>query len=253
MKKFTQEYIDTADKVRLNIYKDLVKEILDLAEKKLNKKNKELVVLDIGSSTGNISYELGKKVKKVVGVEPYKKTYLVSLKNNEQKNVKFYNCLIENFNTSLKFDLIIALTILEHMSNQDASLEKIFKLLKPNGLFYLTAPNKLWPYDYHHRLPFIMWMPLWMANVYVRISKKGESFKDSSYARTYFGVKKLFNKFSWKYEFFLPEENASYLGLGFVKDGSLEERLRKLGIRLIKIFPWMWIFSKGFIIIAKKI
>lgn len=250
MKKFTQVYIKPPDWIKKEVYKNIVDDVLKLALQTTNKPTKKLVVLDVGSSYGFISFELAKRAKRVVGIEPYLPTYSYAVKNNKYANVKFYNKKIENFKTSTKFDLVFSLTTLEHMPQANASFKRIFALLKDGGIIYMTAPNRLWPYDCHYKLPFIMWLPLNVADLYVRIMKRGKDFRDAAYAKTYFGIKKFLNQFPCTYEFIIPNPRASYLGCG--KTSKQETKLRNLGIKLLKLFPFMWIFSKGFIILIQK-
>ena len=39
------------------------------------------------------------------------------------------------------FDLIICLAVIEHVENVNNFMEQAFRVLKPNGLFYLSTPN----------------------------------------------------------------------------------------------------------------
>lgn len=241
---FKQHYWLNPHRHAPKLYRDTIKDILAIATKRLGKKNKDLVVLDVGCGLGIYSCELSKKVRQVIGVEPDRNAFKLALK---RKNLTFYNTLIEKFDTKQRFDLIVSLTTLEHMPDADASFKKIFKLLKEDGIIYVTAPNKLWPYEYHYKLWFLNYLPLPLANLYVRIMGRGKSFQDSSYAKTYIGMKKFFNQFPCQYEFILPNPNASYLGC---EEGS--KLIRVVGITLIKYLPFMWMFSKGFILVVQK-
>lgn len=242
--EFKQHYWLRPHILPRKLYRDTIRDILTIT-KRLGKKNKDLVALDVGSGLGIYSYELSKKIKQVIGVEPDKNAFKLAVK---RKNLTFYNTLIEKFDTKQRFDLVVSLTTLEHMPDANASFKRIFKLLKKGGIMYVTAPNKLWPYEYHYKLWFLNYLPLPVANLYVRIMGRGKSFQDSSYAKTYIGMKKFFNQFPCQYEFVLPDPNASYLGCG-TEGGKL---LKIVGINLIKRLPFMWIFSRGFIMIVRK-
>lgn len=250
-KEFQQVYFKglSPTSVRHTVIEETVKEILRLAEKELGKPAKDLTVLDVGSGWGEYVLELANHTKEVVGVEPYKKLYEEAIKN-KKPNVNFFNALIEDFTYGKKFDLVISLTTIEHMPNVIKSFTTIYKLMKDKSLLYVTAPNKLWPLEPHYRLPFLSYLPLSIANPYLKMFRKVESFEDSSYALTYFQTKKLFSSFNWKYSFVLPDPKAVYLGCG--EDSSANKLIKKVGIGLIKRFSFFWIFSKGFIIIAKK-
>ncbi len=258
MHKFTQSYIEKYIKkgvffpVPDLVVKGTIKEILAIAEKELKKPVRELVVLDIGSGLGEYSFELEKSVKRVVGVEPFDVLYNAAVKTKKEKKSKaeFSNLLIEDFDSREKFDLAISLTTIEHMPNAKRSFKQVFYLLKPGGIIYLTAPNKWWPFEPHYDgLPFLGWLPLSFANLYLRVTNWGGSYEDCSYARSYFGMKKLFNQFSCTYSFYLPSKDAAYLGCA--KKGPIQ-LVRGTGIELIRKFSIFWAISKGFIMIIKK-
>lgn len=247
-----QKYLNLTDErsVPKIAIEETIKDILSLAEKELGKSRKEIVALDIGSGFGMYTQELAKQVRKVVGVEPFIGAYEKAIKLNRAKNIKFVNALIEDYRGNEKFDLAISLTTLEHMPSAEKSFRNVFKYMKKNSLLYITAPNKLWPVEPHYALPLLSLLPLPLANMYLRVTGKGRSYKDSSYSRTYYGMKKLFNHFPHEYSFILPSPDAIYLGCG---SKNLKSRLfRKGGIWLIKKMPIFWMFSKGFIMIVRK-
>jgi 2-polyprenyl-3-methyl-5-hydroxy-6-metoxy-1,4-benzoquinol methylase len=240
------------DSVMKQVITGTVKEILQLAKKELRKPISSLTVLDVGSGWGEYAFELEKHVKEVTAVEPYKKLYSQALKNKKlrKSKVSFHNTLIEDFRTKKKFDIILSLTTIEHMPEVVKSFENIYSLMSDKSIIYITAPNKLWPLEPHYRIPFLSILPLSVANLLVRVSKRGQSFEDSSYALSYAQTRKLLNRFEWSYSFLLPDPDAVYLGCG--KDSRTNKLIKKYGILFIKNFPFMWTFSKGFIILAKK-
>lgn len=235
------------------VVKSCVKEILLSTKEYFNKPIKEIYVLDVGSGSGEISFELEKYFKKVVGVEPFKPIFRQSVINKKRigSRVEFYNNLIENFNYDHRFDLVVSLTTLEHMPNVEKSFKKILSLMNKGGIIYLTCPNRLWPYENHYKLFLLSWLPIKLANYYIRLTGKGDSYEDSAYSKTYFGIKKLFSKLACKYQFILPKDpNSAYFGCG--QRNFYYNFLKKAGIWLIKRASFFWIFSKGFIVIIEK-
>lgn len=222
--------------------------------KNIGKPIKDLMVLDVGCGSGQFAFEIAKKVKRVVGVEPFKKAYLQAIAKKKKlklvENITFINIPIEKYNTEQKFDLVLCLTILEHMPEAKTSFNKIFALLKEGGKIYLTVPNKLWPYEYHYRLPFLSWLPVRYANMYVRLMKRGRSFEDSAYALSYLGIKNFFDKFPCRYEFIVPDSKEKFLGLGTT--AFFYNQMKNTGIWLLKKLPFFWFFSKAFIMIITK-
>ena len=251
----SQIYYKTSDPRSLSssVVKSTVEEILFWAQKELDLPVRELAVLDIGSGYGEYSFEIEKYVKKVVGIEPFSSAFkkAISKKKKIHSKVNFYNLPIEKFKTKQKYDLVVSLTTIEHMPEARKSFLHIFELMRKGAVIYLTAPNKLWPLEYHYRLLLLSWLPLGFANYYVRITGRGKSYKDSAYSKTYFGMRKFFDQFPCEYKFILPQNrNASYLGCG--TQGAVYKIIKNLGIYLISKFPFFWIFSKGFIMLIRK-
>jgi SAM-dependent methyltransferase len=118
----------------------------------MDKKDKTINVLEIGSGTGEISYFIANKTKaNVLGIDlcqPF-----VDGANNEFKlsNLNFMNL---DFNhpeklMGMKFDYIIGNGILHHLYYQlDSALVNIHALLKDGGKFIFMEPNIYNPYCY---------------------------------------------------------------------------------------------------------
>ncbi|KKQ97038.1 MAG: Methyltransferase type 11 [Candidatus Woesebacteria bacterium GW2011_GWA1_39_12] len=230
-----------------------VQEALRLVKENSPKKISQLVVLDVGCGSGEYSFVLERYVKEVVGIEPYLPVYEKAIKEKKKRksSVIFVNKKIEDFSTRQKFDLVLSITTIEHMPESKKSFRKIFNLMNKGGLLFVTAPNKLWPFEAHYHLPFLSWLPAKWANKYMQLTGRGETYEDSSYSLTYRGMKKFFNQFPCRYKFIVPESaKVGYLGCG--EGDSLYKLGLKIGIRLIKTSPFFWNISKGFVLIAIK-
>jgi SAM-dependent methyltransferase len=72
------------------------------------------------------------------GIEPSKQLSLYARK----LGFKIYNNSIENFSIKKKYDLIILYDVLEHLRHPNKILNKIYKILKPNGKFIINIPDE---------------------------------------------------------------------------------------------------------------
>ena len=229
-----------------------VREIVRTVKKYLKKNSGEINVLDVGSGRGDFSIQMAKVFKKVVAVEPFKDAYVYAKKNSPKqlKNIVFKHSTIEKFESKNKYDLIVALTIFEHLSNQKKAFNRMFSHLNDGGLIYITAPNKYWIFESHYGLPFLSWLPLPLANRYLKLFRGIDSYEDSSYSRSYSATKKFFDKYPCSYKFILPfDTNGAYIGYG--KKGFYTV-VKYLGMKLISSNSNFWTISKGFIIVVTK-
>ena len=157
-------------------------------------KLKTLELLDIGASTGIIANILADKFSNVVGIDIDKKGIIFARKNNKKKNLKF--AIGDAMNLNFKknsFDVIICAHIYEHVPNPDKLFSEIYRVLRPSGICYFAATNKLWPWEPHYDLPFLSWLPKPIANFYVRLFGKAEKYHETP--KTYWGLKRLTSKF----------------------------------------------------------
>ncbi len=66
------------------------------------------------------------------------------------------------------FDLAISFEVLEHVEDECRTLQEIHRVLKADGEFLITVPNKWWVFETHgarlpllpwNRVPFFSWLP----------------------------------------------------------------------------------------------
>lgn len=139
-----------------------------------------LIVLDIGSSTGIITNSLAPHFKKIVGididqgaVEHAQKTY-----SKDNLTFKLGDSMKLDFPANT-FDIVICAQIYEHVPNPQKLFTEIYRVLKPGGVCYLAAVNKLWPIEPHYSLPFLAIMPKFLANIFVKLTGKAESYYET--------------------------------------------------------------------------
>ncbi len=106
---------------------------------------KNLDILDLGCGGGIASEPLCRLGANITGVDESKN--LISIANYHSKKMGLdikYKCMsIENLNKmKKKYDVIIALELLEHVNNLSYFCEQIQSLLKTNGIIILSTINK---------------------------------------------------------------------------------------------------------------
>jgi len=104
---------------------------------------KKLDVCDVGCGSGLGSLILAQEAKSVVGIEKIQKCTEFAQKCFPVKNIKYVNEDITNCSyRENSFDAVIAIEIIEHISNYHSALQEIKWILKNNGKLYISSPNR---------------------------------------------------------------------------------------------------------------
>jgi len=223
--KYYDYRINKALKIRkvLNKFKDL----------------KNCKILDIGTGSGIIAYDIGKVSKKVYSVDLedkriYSKNYIFKKVKDEILPFK------DNY-----FDIVISNHVIEHVKDYELHLSEAKRVLIKDGIFYLATPNKYWIIEPHYKLPFLSILPRKLANLFVRLKSKSffnvypYCYLDKNYYKeNLFGYYKLF------------KTTKKYFN---VKDYSVEHLKDNKFYFLYKIFDFFfYYFLPSFIFILTK-
>ena len=148
-------------------------------------------ILDIGSGSGYLGRLMKQRAGKYIGID-----FVDERKIKDFDFIQADALRIPFKNNS--FDIIVCNHVIEHVIGQKKLLEEISRLLRKDGICYMTCPNRLWPMEPHLKLPFLSYFPKKIADAYVRASGKGSEY--DIYPMTY-------NKFSKKLKMYFKLEN----------------------------------------------
>ena len=171
-----------------------------------------LTVLDIGSSTGIIDNVLSTKFKKVIGSDIDKGAINYAKKTFRNKKLEFR--IGDAMNLQFKdnsLDVVICAQVYEHVPNQKRLFSEIYRVLKPGGVCYLAALNKLRVWEPHYNLPFLSWLPKGFANFYLKFTGRGNVYFET--LRTYWELQKMNRKFEiidWTRDIILNPKKYGY-------------------------------------------
>jgi 2-polyprenyl-3-methyl-5-hydroxy-6-metoxy-1,4-benzoquinol methylase len=106
--------------------------------------------LDAGCGTGIFSQYLARKGWNVTAIDASPemieaaRNYESLITHYELKGaIDFQNCTIESFEAAPNsFDVILSLSSLEYIEDDESAIQKFHKLLKPSGLLVVSVPNK---------------------------------------------------------------------------------------------------------------
>jgi len=152
----------------------------DLSEKK---------VLDVGCGTGDLLINLALKNIDIIGVDMSEDDIEIAKLKSAKYNLAPSMFQVQNGARlpypDEHFDVVACIEVLEHTGRDYmAVLREIFRVLKRNGILYMTIPNRLCPYDTHLYTWIPHWLPKWIRIPYLnRI--RGEKAKKENYLLDY--------------------------------------------------------------------
>lgn len=224
---------------------DQARQILETTRSYRSTADEDLVVLDAGSGYGYTAVALAAKCRSVVAIEPSPGLFELSRTVTQQMaNIELRQQSLTAIQDESRYDLIVLDNVLEHIPDQPTALSSAHKALRPGGLLYILVPNRLWPIEAHYGLPFLSYLPLPLANRYLRLTRRGTSYEDASYAPTYGRLVRLLDAAQLEYHFVIPGD----LSLT-VEGAALHYRL---GAAMLRRVPALWRLAKGFLVIARK-
>lgn len=150
--KLTRELYESYPEITLSqeyaqfIHENLLQFLVRLARYKfvarLVKENDDILEIGCGSGLGAIF--LGQHSANVTGLEVKKYELDMARKINLRKNVTFLEIDFFEYNSSVKYDVVVAIDVIEHMTNNQAKklIAKMCKHLKRTGMAIIGTPSK---------------------------------------------------------------------------------------------------------------
>ena len=129
--------------IRIRFIKEKLITFFEL--KSIDKKPlKKLSILDIGCGGGLLCEPLRRMGAEVTGIDASKNNiHAAKLHAKEMSlNINYFNCSPEKLSFKKKFDVILNMEVIEHVSNVDLYIENCSRLLKKNGIMFVATINK---------------------------------------------------------------------------------------------------------------
>jgi len=146
-------------------------------------------VLDIGCGEGGVLTPFERAGYDCTGLE-YSPDRLEFARAKGSSNIKFINGNIEEFSGEDRFDVILMLDVIEHLSNKSAALDNIKGLLLPAGMVVISFPPFRSPFGGHQQvmksfLKYIPYIHLLPESIYSWLLEKIEQVNIESHFRNY--------------------------------------------------------------------
>tara|TARA_B100001175_G_scaffold311378_1_gene315717 strand:- start:1802 stop:2530 length:729 start_codon:yes stop_codon:yes gene_type:complete len=128
--------------IRISYIKDSIVNTFKIKNKK--KPLEKIKILDIGCGGGLLSEPMTRLGASVVGLDASDKNINVAkihaLKN--RLKIKYLCTSPENYETDIKFDVILNMEIVEHVEDIDLFLRSCSKFLRKDGIMFIATLNK---------------------------------------------------------------------------------------------------------------
>jgi len=205
-----------------------------------------LRVLDVGCSLGIIDDYLAGYFGSVVGMDIEPEVIEFAGKTFAKDNLSFH--LGDGMQMAIadeRFDVIICSQVYEHVPDAQKMMDEIFRVLRPGGICYLSASNRLMWNEPHHNLPLLSVLPRPLAHWYVRLFRKAQYYPELHFS--YWGLRKLVRKFNViDYTRKIIEKPEVYGASYMILPGTLKARLARLVVRYAYwLVPgYIWLLEK---------
>jgi 2-polyprenyl-6-hydroxyphenyl methylase/3-demethylubiquinone-9 3-methyltransferase len=123
-----------------------IKFLRNTIEKHFNQSHlKGLSVLDVGCGGGLISEPIAKMGANVTGIDASDRNIKIASIHAEKENLEInyqFKTAEELVTEKKKFDVVLAMEILEHVADVPVFIESCCKLVKPGGLLFFATMNR---------------------------------------------------------------------------------------------------------------
>jgi len=128
--------------IRISYIKESIINSFKLKEKV--KPLEKVKILDIGCGGGLLSEPMSRLGADVMGIDASDKNIEIAKfhAKKDNLNIKYLCASPEKLNTSVKFDVILNMEIVEHVKDVDFFLQSCSKLLRKNGIMFVATINK---------------------------------------------------------------------------------------------------------------
>lgn len=202
--------------------------------------NADIRILDIGCSYGHILKQLTPSTGFGVGIDMDKNIGAhadnVCFLRTDAENLPFHDA---------SFDVIICNHVYEHTDDASRLLAEIHRMLSDSGVCYFAGPNKYELIEPHYRLPFLSWLPRKLADRYMQLTGKGDSYPEKPFSPPH--IRRLLGNFDViSYTEKILSDPVRYAATDILPVSSLK---RQIALLVIKVAPF---FFPGFVYVLRK-
>lgn len=169
----------------------MVRVIADFAGDRLG----GMVLLNVGGSAGIIDDHLAQHFGRVVGIDIDENAIRFAQERYSRPNLELRlgDALQLDF-PEASFDVVVCSQVYEHVPDAARMMAEIHRVLKPGGVCYFAAGNRLMWNEPHYNLPLLSVLPRALAHRYVRWAGKASHYHELHF--TCWGLRRLVARFT---------------------------------------------------------
>jgi ubiquinone/menaquinone biosynthesis C-methylase UbiE len=143
------------------------------------------------------------------------------------------------------FDVVNCTHIYEHVPDSKQLMREVYRVLKPGGVCFFAAGNRLVFLEAHYKLPLLSVVPKFIAHKYIRFFKKADYYYENHL--TYWGLRKLVSNFEiFDYTIKIIKNPKKYFASDMVKENSIAQFIY---LNVLKMAYWLcptfiWVLRK---------
>jgi len=168
--------------------------MLAVFEDYFDKNLSTLNLLNVGGSAGIIDNYLAKYFEHVtsIDIDEGAIAHAQSQQTAENLTIELGDALNLGYPEE-SFDVVICSHVYEHVVDPVKMLAEIRRVLKPGGVCYFAAGNRLCWMEPHYKLPLLSAVPRPLAHLYIRLSGKARFYHEKHLS--YWGLIQLIKPF----------------------------------------------------------
>ena len=203
-------------------------------------------VLNLGCSTGIIDDVLAQHARRVLGIDIDAPGVAAAQAQHRRPNLEFR--LMDGMRLELpdaSFDVVICSQVYEHVPDPARMLAEIHRVLRPGGVCYFAATNRLRVMEQHYYLPFLSIVPVPLAHWYLRLLRRGTHYHERHL--TYWSLRRLVARFAIEDYTRRAVDEPERFGTAYMVGSGLKRSVVRAFARVAYwAFPgYLWVLRKG--------
>lgn len=203
-------------------------------------------LLNVGGSAGAIDNHLADHFKRVVGTDIDDRAIAHARKTFRKGNLRFE--LADAMDLPFAdgtFDVVVCSHVYEHVPDPHRMFDEIRRVLRPGGVCYFSAGNRLMWNEPHYNLPLLSVLPRPLAHLYIRVSGKADYYHEKHLS--YWGLKSLVKNFARSdYTVRLINEPQKFHTDYMIAPGSMKAALARM------VAKWAYWACPGYIWVLQR-